>query len=315
MKRNLTFVSLLAVLVMAMGFTSAALGSIDSVEFNGVQLVGTSTVIAASPEEIVPIRVQFTANDNASDVIVEAQIKGRNGVAVSKEISDIETGSTYPVLLNFKLPEYDDSLTEEFTLYVTVSSNTDEVVEAYDVAIRVQRESYSVEVLSVDYSSNVVAGNAFPVSVVVKNVGYNRADDVYVIASIPSLGISTRGYIGDMIPTEDYVDYEDEEDSVEKVVYLQVPEGSESGIYELTVEVYNKDSSVEVSKLLSVKGVAPANEDDSEVLDDGSESGMSTSVVALTVILVIIFVILLAVLVVLLTRKEKPIEEVETSYY
>ena len=35
----------------------------------------------------------------------------------------------------------------------------------------------------------------------------------------------------------------------------------------------------------------------------------------LVMILVIIFVVLLAVLVVLLTRKEKPIEEVETSYY
>ena len=44
-------------------------------------------------------------------------------------------------------------------------------------------------------------------------------------------------------------------------------------------------------------------------------SSVSTSTVALTVILVIIFLVLLAVLVVLLTRKEKPMEEVETSYY
>ena len=42
---------------------------------------------------------------------------------------------------------------------------------------------------------------------------------------------------------------------------------------------------------------------------------VSASVVALTVILVIVFVVLLAVLVILLTKKEKPIEEVETSYY
>jgi uncharacterized membrane protein len=44
-------------------------------------------------------------------------------------------------------------------------------------------------------------------------------------------------------------------------------------------------------------------------------SSVSTSVVALTVILVIVFIVLLAVLIALLTRKEKPIEEVETSYY
>ena len=45
------------------------------------------------------------------------------------------------------------------------------------------------------------------------------------------------------------------------------------------------------------------------------KANASTSIVALTVILVIIFVVLLAVLVVLLTQKEKPTEEVETSYY
>ena len=44
-------------------------------------------------------------------------------------------------------------------------------------------------------------------------------------------------------------------------------------------------------------------------------TSVATSIVALTVILVIIFVVLLAVLIVLLTRKEKPMEEVETSYY
>ena len=48
---------------------------------------------------------------------------------------------------------------------------------------------------------------------------------------------------------------------------------------------------------------------------NGSASGVSTSVVALTVVLVIIFVVLLIVLIVLLTRKEQTIEEVETSYY
>jgi preprotein translocase subunit SecG len=68
-----------------------------------------------------------------------------------------------------------------------------------------------------------------------------------------------------------------------------------------------------VSKLLSVDGVTPEAEAELEALE--GEDSVSTSVVALTVILVIIFVVLLAVLVVLLTKKEKPIEEVETSYY
>lgn len=313
MKRNLTFVSLLAVLVMAMGFASA-FGIIETVEFNGVVL-GPSSVIAVSPGEVVPVWVRFDATEDASDVTLEVEIKGRNGVSVSKELSDIENGSTYPSLLKLKLPETDD-LSEEFTLYVTMSSSTDEVVGTFDVSVKVQKESYNLKVLSVDYNSKVEAGNAFPVSVVMKNTGYNRADDVYVIASIPALGITTRGYAGDLIPMEDLegVAFEDEEDSVEKIVYLQIPADAESAVYEMTIEVYNKDSNTEISKLIAVSGVTPVADGDVAVLDDDSKP-VSTSVVALTVILAIIFVVLLAVLVVLLTKKEKPIEEVETSYY
>ena len=309
MKTNLTFVSLIAVLVMAMGFSSA-LANINVVELNSVNLASNAT-IAVSPGEVVPVLVQFVADDDASDVTLEVEIKGRNGVSVEKEISDIRNGSTYSNLLKLKLPEDTDDLAEEFTLYVTISSPTDSETKTYNVAVSVQKESYTLEVLSVDYSSKVASGNNFPVTVVAKNTGYNRADDVYVIASIPALGLTTRGYMGDIVVTEN--DDEEDDDSVEKTVYLTVPDGVETGVYELVVEVYNDDSSTEVSKLLSVSGVS-SEESSEEVLDNG-DSKVSTSVIALTVILAVIFVVLLAVLVVLLTKKEKPIEEVETSYY
>lgn len=312
MKTNFTFVSLLAVLVMAMSFSSALASNIG-VEFNSVDLSG-SNVVAVSPGEVVPVLVQFTADENASDVTLSAEIKGRNGVSVEKEISDIEAGSTYANWLKLKLPENTDDLSEAFTLYVTIASPTDSDVARFNVSVSLQKESYNLKILSVDYSPKVVAGKSFPVSVVAKNTGYNRADDVYVVASIPELNLQTRGYVGDLVVTPEDDDYQDKEDSEEQTLYLQVPEGTESGVYKLVVEVYNDDSSVEVSNLISVDGVAP-NTEDKKVLDNGDSSGVSTSVVALTVILAIIFVVLLAVLVVLLTKKEKPIEEVETSYY
>jgi hypothetical protein len=311
MKRNLTFVSLLAVLVMALSFTSA-LGTIDTVEFNGVDLGSVSNNIAVSPGEVVPVWVRFTADVDASDVTLEVETKGRNGVSVSKDLSDIEDGSTYPVLLRLELPDTDD-LSEEFTLYVTVSSKTEEEVETFDVKIKVQRESYDLDVLSVDYNSKVEAGDIFPVSVVVENNGYGFSEHNYVLVSVPALGISTRGYIGDLDSIEDYDNDNHEEDSVQKTVYLEVPEDAETGVYEMEVLAYNEDVKTVVTKLLAVNGVE-SDDDDSETLNDDDESA-SASVVALTVILVIIFVVLLAVLVVLLTKKEKPIEEVETSYY
>lgn len=314
MKTNLIFVSLLAVLVMAMGFSSALADDI-SVEFDGVTLSGSSS-IAVSPGEVVPVLVIFTADDNASDVDLEVEIKGSDGASASISDLTLVDGRTYSKLLRLELPDDTDDLNEDFTLYVTVSSSTDEDRVPFNLGVSIQKDSYDLEVLSVDYNSNVDAGETFPVSVVVKNIGYNRADDVYVIASVPALGITTRGYVSDLVVTEGESDYEDEEDSAEEQVYLRIPADAETGIYELVVKAYNDDSSTEVSKLLSVEG-KDSTEGDVEVLvgDEDDASGVSTSVVALTVILVVIFVVLLAVLVVLLTKKEKPIEEVETSYY
>jgi hypothetical protein len=254
-----------------------------------------------------------------------------------------------------------------------------------------------LKILSVDYSSKVSAGDVFPVSVVAKNMGYNRMDDAYVVASIPALGVSARGYLGDLIPLEDYEEYDDEEDSVFQTVYLKIPSDAEESVYELQVEVYNDEAETAVTKLISVSDSASSvvlaavknqdlragetvtydmvivnSADDVKVFDITSVSGdvlsvsvpsvitvgpdatetvtvtvkadkdaaigtytfsvdvdgkqtvfganvvggsTSASVIALTVILAIIFVVLLVVLVVLLTKREKPVEEVETSYY
>ena len=95
---------------------------------------------------------------------------------------------------------------------------------------------------------------------------------------------------------------------------MQIPADAETGVYEMEVVVYNDDAKTVVGKLIAVDGVEL--EEETEVLEDDTEKeSASASVVALTVVLVIIFVVLLAVLVVLLTKKEAPIDEVETSYY
>jgi uncharacterized membrane protein len=356
--------------------------------------------MAGSVNDVVPIRVTFKADtgiDGESDVKVKVYMEGhRDDVSVSTERFDIEDDVVYTKLLSLRLPSDSDDLSEGYTLYVEIVSRNNRTIKEYTVSM--QRESYTLEVLSVDYSSKVSADEVFPVSVVVKNTGYNRMDDAYVVASIPALGVSARGYVGDLIPVEDYDGFnDDEEDSMHKTVYLKIPSNAASGVYEMEIEVYNDDSETTVSRLISVDDSASTivlatvknqdmnagetvtydlvivnSADDVKVFDietvsgdvlsvsapsvvtvgpDASEtvsiavtasndakfgtytfsvavdgkqtvfganvvgSSTSASVVALTVILVIIFVVLLAVLVVLLTKKEKPIEEVETSYY
>ncbi len=395
MKRKLLLIPFVAVMtLLVVAFASADLSNDITTDFNGVTL--DSSTMVGDVEDVVPIRVTFTADEDATDVKVKVYMEGhRDDVSVNTNRFDIEAGSVYTKLLSLKLPSDSDDLSEGYTLYVEVVSKDDRSEAEYTV--KMQRESYTFEVKSVDYSSRVNAGDVFPVSVVVKNIGYNRMDDTYVIVSIPALGVSARGYVGDLIPTEDYMDYDDEEDSMYRTVYLKIPASAASGVYEMNVEAYNDDAETVVKQLVSIGGsastavlatvknqdlmsgetvtydlvivnsadnvkvftlnsvsgddltvsvpsVVTVGPDASEIVSvavtaasdaevgtytfsvdvDGEQvvfganvvgGSVSSSVVALTVILVIVFVVLLAVLVVLLTKKEKPMEEVETSYY
>ncbi|MCK5449485.1 hypothetical protein KAI32_01325 [Candidatus Pacearchaeota archaeon] len=254
MKRNLLLVPFIAVLtMMVVGFASADLARNIDTEFNGVTLISGSTVMAGDVNSIVPVRVTFDADDNMDDVKVKIYMEGhRDDVSASTSRFDIEDGTTYTKLLKLSLPSDAYDLSEEYTLYVEVVSKNDRTEEVYTISM--QRESYTFEVLSVDYSTKVSAGEVFPVSVVVKNNGYNRMDDNYVIVSIPALGVSTRGYIGDLIPTEDCEDNhcDDEEDSASTTVYLKIPDQANVNVYEMNVEIYNEESETSVTRLISV---------------------------------------------------------------
>jgi len=397
MKRNVLLIPFIAALtLMTVGLVSANLATSINTEFNGVVLGNGTSTMTGTVNNIVPVRVTFTADNDASDVKVKVYMEGyRNEISVSTNRFDIESGKTYTKLLSLRLPSDSKNLSEDYTLYVDVVSKSDRTEQTYPISL--QRASYTLKVLSVDYSSKVSAGDVFPVSVVIKNSGYNRLDDAYVIVSIPALGISARGYVGDLISTEDYKKSDNEKDSISKTVYLKIPENANSGTYDLKVETYNNDADTIVSKLIDVGDSASTtvlatvkNKDlnagetttydlvivnsandvkvfrlnavSGNALDvsvpsvitvgpDASKtipvtvkakndvaigtytfsvavndeqvvfganvvsSSVSTSAVALTVVLVIILAALLAVLIVLLTRKKKPSEEVETSYY
>jgi len=316
MKRNMLLVPFLAVMtLLIVGFASANLATGVNVELNGETFPMDSDFVSFSGD-VVPVEVVFTAGEDAEDVKIRVSIyDGRDDVTVSSGRFNIVAGKTYKKLLALELPSDVDDNLDEMTLSVEIydaDHATDDYDEDYQLSM--QRESYTLDVLSVDFSSQVEAGDIIPVSVVAKNIGFNRMDDNYVVVSIPALGVSSRGYAGDLIPTEDYIDYDNEEDSVFKTVYLKIPSDALSGVYEVKVAVYNDETETVVTKLISVEGEEVIDSDVTP-LEGENDSEVSPSVVALTVVLVIIFVVLLAVLVVLLTKKEKPIDEVETSYY
>ena len=401
MKKNLLLIPFIAVLSFLMiGVVSASdLAGYVETEFNNVELDVSSLTMSGMVGDVVPLRVTFDAVQDMSDVKIKARIEGhRDDVYASTERFDIVALTTYTKLLSLELPSDEDDQYKDYTLYVEIVSSTDRTEREY--TIRMQRESYTFEILSVDNPSKMSTGDVVPVSVVVKNSGFNRADDTYVAVSIPSLGISSQKYLGDLVTTStdnNQGNDEDDTDSISATVYLEVPEDSDGGVYLMEVRVYNDDSSFAVEKLVSIEDsnnfevltsvknkdlnagestnyeliivnsansvrvfnintvfgnglavsvpsvitVGPESSETVEIIVTASEdvaigtytfsvevdeeqavfgtniigSSVSASVVALTIILVIIFVVLLAVLVMLLARKEKPMEEVETSYY
>ena len=393
-------VAVFAIFLMGIASAGDLVDGSISTEFNEIVLATSGMTMAGSVDDTVPVNVAFKAIKDESDVRVKVWLEGyRDDISVKTGRFNIVDGTTYIKKLSLELPSDLKNTSKIYTLHVSISS-----ADGYDETeyeLRLQRESYQYDILSVDYTLSVSSGDVVPVTVVINNQGFERSDDGYVVVSIPELGItSNKGYFGDLIPVEDCNDdnCEDEEDSVQKTVYLNIPESVEQGSYDLVVKVYNKDSissvtetikvdqtstttvlagiknqdlkagetktydlilvnsadNVKVFNLVAVSGsalevsvpsvvtVGPKSSttvpvsvrasNDAEVgayvfsVDvDGeqvvlganvTEKGMSASAVALTVVLVIVFVVLLAVLVILLTRKEdKPIEEVETSYY
>jgi len=244
------FIAVLAVLLI--GAVSAAnIASSIGTTFNDVELIHGVTTMAGITGETVPIRVSFVASKDAEDVKVKIWMDGfRNDVEAQTSRFTVISGSTYSKLLSIQLPTDLEDLSKVYTLKVAIVNADDETDTSY--TIKVQREDYTNEVLSVDYNNKVSAGETFPVTVVVKNVGMQDLNDGYVVVSIPSLGIATRAYFGDLVAIENCTNGCDEQDAVQKIVSLKVPESAEAGLYELLVRVYNKDQTKTISRTISV---------------------------------------------------------------
>ncbi|MEI6058215.1 MAG: hypothetical protein WCP89_00415 [archaeon] len=254
-------VPILAVIaLMLVGLASAGnLANGVAVSFNDVSL-GSSTTMTGFSGDVIPVRVTFDAAKDMGDVRVKVSVEGtRDSVDAATARFDIISGNTYTKLLSLKLPADLKDTNQGFTLYVEVVSAEDRTERTYTISL--QRESYTLNVLSVDYNSAVSAGEVFPISVVIKNLGFQRTDDTYVVASIPALGISSRAYAGDLIPVENGFDDNNnvnEEDSVQKVVYLKMPENAKAGVYDLEIKVYNSDTETTVRKTVGVGAGASA---------------------------------------------------------
>lgn len=251
MNASKLFVSLVA-LIALVAFTasnaSAGFADITSVTVNGIESFGGTAGVFAG--ETIPVRVIFKANELEEDVRVVARLLGESGFSEISERFDVLPNNTYSRLLNIKLP-YDIDPSEDYALEITLESNA-RSGDSETIHLEVQRASYEVQVLSVENPDQIRAGKALPLDVVLKNRGRQFAEDTYVRARIPQLGISTNGYFGDLSP-EDQSD-PDKEDAVERRLFLNIPSGAPAGVYTLEVEAFNTDAATKVTKRVVVIG-------------------------------------------------------------
>lgn len=242
----------LAILAIFMVATVSAtsLTSTTSIEIDGIDLLDHPAVIAG---DTVVMNIEFTADVNASDVKVKVVLEG-NKVDVNAVSApfDVEAGKTYKKALKVKVPyELKDDLSNDLDLTVKIW-NGDYKTEIEDT-LRVQRPSYNPVVKSVTVSQSVDAGETFPVDIVLKNMGYDQLDDVYVTVAISELDVYKTIYSGDLVPIKECNDDDDcDKDTVTGKLYLEVPYGAEAGVYTLVVEVTNDDVTSTVTKQITI---------------------------------------------------------------
>lgn len=215
------------------------LASCATIEVNDINVLNNPSVIAG---ETVTVKVTFTSNVTASDVKVKADLEGdKVNVDALSNSFDVIAGHTYTKTLSLVVPsELKDVLSDDVTLSVKVW-NGDFKSEYENIALLVQRPSYNPVVKSITTSQTIQAGETIPVDIVLKNLGYNNLNDVYVTVGIVELDVQKTSYFGDLVTDEDSTTNDKDMDTVSGRIFLEVPYTAKAGVYTLEVKVTNDD--------------------------------------------------------------------------
>ena len=278
-----SFLTIMTVLLLVTGVSAVTseLVTINSVKVNGISdsLNEDISVIAG---ERISVEVEFESLENTSDVRIEVELQGTKVDSEAEVfVGDVETGKKYIRTLTLRVPyELKDEVSDDLSLDIKVW-NGDFKTEYAEIVLRVQRPSYNVAVMSIGTSQTIDAGETFPVDIVLKNIGYNKLDDLYVTVKIPALGLEKTDFFGDLIAVECDDDLsneenygvditrkcdEDDKDTVRGRIFLEMPYNAESGIYSLEVEVSNEDLTLSEVKQIAVKNELPGS-----VIKSGNE--------------------------------------------
>src|SRR3989344_4788415 len=247
------FIVVLAGVLFLAGMVSAANVHGVSVTLDDVAATANPSVIAG---DSVTAKVVFTSDVTTSDLKVRFEIEGDQiDVAQTTVPFEVESGKTYVKKLTLKIPnELEDEISDDAELNLRIwGGESTDYTDSFDV--RIQRPSYDVGFMSISTSQTIEAGKILPVDVVVKNVGYNELNNLYITASFPDLGVKKTGYFGDLVPVED----DDDDDFVRARLFLEVPYNVKSGAFSLQVEAKSGSFDTMKSQDVTVRGGLSSN--------------------------------------------------------
>ncbi|MCX6749086.1 MAG: hypothetical protein NT076_05795 [Candidatus Pacearchaeota archaeon] len=252
MKTNflVSLIAVIAVIALTAGMVSAALITSNEVKVNGISIEDYD--VAAEAGEVVPVTLQFTAEENASEVQISAWMNRDSKNRVEVNFKDLIAGKEYVARLSLRLPS-DINPEENRDLTLRIESDNGNWENTYTLGM--QRIPYNADLIFVEMDSQVTAGSTTSVDIVVKNDGRHDLNDLVVEASIPELGVSKRAYFGDLVPVDECdTDNCDKQDSVQGRISLKIPSNAKTGTYEVKIKATNDDTESTVKKQISVVG-------------------------------------------------------------
>ena len=232
MKTRLLPFILLFVLALA-GAASALDVTIDRVEIDDVPILpDSSNRLDVERGDEVDVRVVFTANEDVTNLEIEARITGYEFNDIPDErlsdivVLDAEAGVTYTRTL--KLPLSDDVDVDDYKMRITIAGQfTQAITQDYNFKVDTKRHALTIEDVNVYPGHQVKAGSALLVTVRLENKGQRDEDDVKVTVSMPALGLTAIDYI-------DEIEDDDDEEETEEI-YLRIPRCTEAGNYPMNV--------------------------------------------------------------------------------
>ncbi|MFA4953223.1 MAG: hypothetical protein WC584_03300 [Candidatus Pacearchaeota archaeon] len=250
-KLIVSFLVIASILLISSLISATELTSVYNVRVDDISVPGN--VVSVIAGELVTVEVYFTANVNDQDVTIKAELEGdKVDVESITKSFDVESNKSYKKTLTIRVPyELKDALSDNLALNIEIDGK-DSKTKIPEITLRVQRPSYNANIKSVSVQGTADAGENFPVDIVLKNIGYNDLDDLYVTVSIPALGIQREGYFGDIVALEANSDDDDDTDTVSGRLLLKVPYDAKAGTYTIEVEVKNDDTTSSKTAQLNV---------------------------------------------------------------